>query len=303
MIDLNDDFYKSLLDNLSDGIYFVDCQRKIIYWNKGAERISGFCADEVQGSYCWDNILKHINEQGLMLCHSICPLAATILDGQAREASVYLHHKDGHRVPVLVRTAPLHDVHRDIIGAIEIFSDNTLQSMITQRVSELEKLALLDPLTQLANRRYIEMNLHSRLEELRRYQWPFGILFLDIDHFKLINDTCGHAMGDEILRMVARTFTANMRTSDIVGRWGGEEFVAIVRNIDYQNLYNFAERLRILVAESHLIKESAVIQVTISIGGTLACADDTVESLLQRADQLMYQSKTAGRNRVTLAPS
>ncbi len=303
MIDLNDDFYKSLLDNLSDGIYFVDCQRKIIYWNKGAERISGFCADEVQGSYCWDNILKHINEQGLMLCHSICPLAATILDGQPREASVYLHHKDGHRVPVLVRTAPLYDVHRDIIGAIEIFSDNTLQSMITQRVSELEKLALLDPLTQLANRRYIEMNLHSRLEELRRYQWPFGILFLDIDHFKLINDTYGHAMGDEILRMVARTFTANMRTSDIVGRWGGEEFVAIVRNIDYQNLYNFAERLRILVAESHLIKESAVIQVTISIGGTLACADDTVESLLQRADQLMYQSKTAGRNRVTLAPS
>ncbi len=303
MIDLNDDFYKSLLDNLSDGIYFVDCQRKIIYWNKGAERISGFCADEVQGSYCWNNILKHINEQGLMLCHSICPLAATILDGQPREASVYLHHKDGHRVPVLVRTAPLYDVHRDIIGAIEIFSDNTLQSMITQRVSELEKLALLDPLTQLANRRYIEMNLHSRLEELRRYQWPFGILFLDIDHFKLINDTYGHAMGDEILRMVARTFTANMRTSDIVGRWGGEEFVAIVRNIDYQNLYNFAERLRILVAESHLIKESAVIQVTISIGGTLACADDTVESLLQRADQLMYQSKTAGRNRVTLAPS
>ncbi len=303
MIDLNDDFYKSLLDNLSDGIYFVDCQRKIIYWNKGAERISGFCADEVQGSYCWNNILKHINEQGLMLCHSICPLAATILDGQPREASVYLHHKDGHRVPVLVRTAPLYDVHRDIIGAIEIFSDNTLQSMITQRVSELEKLALLDPLTQLANRRYIEMNLHSRLEELRRYQWPFGILFLDIDHFKLINDTYGHAMGDEILRMVARTFTANMRTSDIVGRWGGEEFVAIVRNIDYQNLYNFAERLRILVAESHLIEESAVIQVTISVGGTLACADDTVESLLQRADQLMYQSKTAGRNRVTLAPS
>ncbi len=303
MIDLNDDFYKSLLDNLSDGIYFVDCQRKIIYWNKGAERISGFCADEVQGSYCWNNILKHINEQGLMLCHSICPLAATILDGQPREASVYLHHKDGHRVPVLVRTAPLYDVHRDIIGAIEIFSDNTLQSMITQRVSELEKLALFDPLTQLANRRYIEMNLHSRLEELRRYQWPFGILFLDIDHFKLINDTYGHAMGDEILRMVARTFTANMRISDIVGRWGGEEFVAIVRNIDYQNLYNFAERLRILVAESHLIEESAVIQVTISIGGTLACADDTVESLLQRADQLMYQSKTAGRNRVIIAAS
>ncbi len=303
MIDLNDDFYKSLLDNLYDGIYFVDRQRKITYWNKGAERISGFRADEVQGNYCWNNILRHINDQGLALCHTICPLAATILDGQAREASVYLHHKDGHRVPVLVRTAPLHDVHRDIVGAIEIFSDNTLQSMITQRVTELEKLALLDPLTQLANRRYIEMNVHSRLEELRRYHWPFGVLFLDVDHFKLINDTYGHAVGDEVLRMLARTFTANMRTSDIFGRWGGEEFVAIVRNVDHEHLYNFADRLRILVAESHLIEKSSVIHVTISIGGTLARADDNVESLLQRADQLMYQSKTAGRNRVTLAPS
>ncbi len=302
-MDLNDDFYKSLLDNLSDGIYFVDCQRKITYWNKGAERISGFCAEEVQENYCWNNILRHINDQGVVLCHGICPLAATILDGQAREASVYLHHKEGHRVPVLVRTAPLYDAHRHIIGAIEIFSDNTAQSMITQRVNELERLALLDPLTQLANRRYIEMNLHSRLEELRRYRWPFGVLFLDVDHFKFINDTYGHATGDEILRMLARTFTANMRTSDIFGRWGGEEFVAIVRNIDYEHLYNLAERLRMLIAESYLIENSSVIHVTISIGGTLAHADDTVESLLQRADHLMYQSKTAGRNRVIIAAS
>lgn len=300
-MDLNDDFYRSLLDNLYDGIYFVDCQRKIIYWNKGAERITGFRADEVQGNHCWNNILRHINDQGVALCHTICPLAATILDGQTREASVYLHHKDGHRVPILVRTAPLYDAHRHIIGAIEIFSDNTAQSMITERVNELEKLALLDPLTQLANRRYIEMNLHSRLEELRRYHWPFGVLFLDVDHFKSINDTYGHMVGDEILRMLARTFTANMRASDIFGRWGGEEFVAIVRNVDHEQLYSFAERLRILVAESYLIEESAVIQATISIGGTLARTDDTVESLLQRADQLMYQSKTAGRNRVTLA--
>lgn len=302
-MDLNDAFYKSLLDNLYDGIYFVDRQRKITYWNKGAERISGFCAEEVQENYCWNNILRHINDQGVALCYGICPLAATILDGQAREASVYLHHKEGHRVPVLVRTAPLYDAHRHIIGAIEIFSDNTAQSMITQRVNELERLALLDPLTQLANRRYIEMNLHSRLEELRRYRWPFGVLFLDVDHFKLINDTYGHTMGDEILRMLARTFTANMRTSDIFGRWGGEEFVAIVRNVDHEHLYNLAERLRILIAESYLIEKLSVIHVTISIGGTLARADDTVESLLQRVDQLMYQSKTAGRNRVIIAAS
>ena len=93
-----------LLDSLFDGVYFVDLDRRITYWNAGAERISGYLRSEVVGSCCADNLLRHIDTEGHKLCQDGCPLAATMRDGKTRESSVYLHHKFGHRVPVLVRT-------------------------------------------------------------------------------------------------------------------------------------------------------------------------------------------------------
>ena len=191
------DIYKSLLDNLYDGVYIVDEERKINYWNKGTERITGFSFSEVAGRHCWDNLLVHINDRGVSLCQGKCPLAETIEDGNLREAQVYLHHKDGHRVPVLVRIAPIKDSNGRILGGVEIFSDNSEHVALLQKVGELQELALLDALTGLGNRRYIEINLNTRIDERARYGWPFGIMFIDIDHFKRINDGYGHHVGDE----------------------------------------------------------------------------------------------------------
>lgn len=301
-MDIDDDLYKTLLDSLYDGVYFVDRQRKITYWNKGAEAITGFSSVEVVGRHCWDNILRHVDEQGNELCFTTCPLMATIRDGKKHEVEIYLHRPDGQRVPVMVRTAPVHDAEGNIIGAVEVFSDNSDRLAIAQRIKELEQLALLDPLTQLANRRYLELSLSLRLDEMQRYGWPFGVLFIDADHFKRINDVYGHQIGDEVLRMIGRTFMNNARSSDIVGRWGGEEFVAIIRNVNHEGLYILAERFRLLIAESRLPVWPMTIRVTVSIGATLAQPGDTAETLLKRADQLLYASKHAGRNHVTMDP-
>ena len=292
--------YKELLDTLYDGVYFVDRDRRIRYWNKAAEKMTGYTLKEVLGKPCAENILKHIDEHGANLCAEGCPLAKTLLDGKLREAEIFCHHKKGHRLPISVRVAPVTDGNGRIVGAVESFSDNSPRAAILARIEELEKLALLDPLTRLANRRYIEIALQGRLEEMRRYGWPFGVLSLDIDHFKEVNDNHGHPAGDEVLKAVANTLIHNARVFDAIGRWGGEEFIGIISNADDKRLLAVAERFRALVGQSHVPADGATIRVTISIGATLAKAGDTVDTLIARADQLMYQSKKAGRNKVTL---
>jgi len=294
----NDKLYKDILDNIYDGIYFADRSRSITYWNKGAERISGFESSEVIGKSCSDNILMHVDNRGDNLCKSACPLAKTIRDGKIRETEVFLHHKNGHRVPVAIRTTPLRDEKGKIVGAVEIFSDNSSQIALRQRFNELQQMALYDKLTGIANRRYIEMNLKTRFGEMRRYGRIFGVIFIDIDHFKKVNDTYGHDVGDRVLKMVADTLVSNLRAFDILGRWGGEEFVSVVVNVNEELLSSIAHRFRFLVEQSRLFVQSVDIRVTVSIGATLARPKDTVKTLIKRADRLMYRSKQLGRNRV-----
>ena len=193
---LEKDSFERIIENLHDGLYFVDRDRVITYWNKAAEQISGFTANEVIGTSCSDNILTHVDSEGNNLCTGMCPLAATIADGKPRKDEVYMHHKEGHRIPVSVRVSTLTDRDGNIIGGIELFTDISNQAANELRVKELEKLALLDNLTQLANRNYIEKEVQSRFEEQKRFNVPFGILFLDIDHFKKFNDIYGHDVGD-----------------------------------------------------------------------------------------------------------
>ena len=113
--------YKLWLDNLFDGAYVVDTKRVIQYWNKAAEELTGFTADEVVGRSSADNILNHVDLAGNLLCIIGCPLLGTLCDGQKREELVFLHHKQGHRIPIQIRVSPIQDESGKVIGAIEIF--------------------------------------------------------------------------------------------------------------------------------------------------------------------------------------
>jgi diguanylate cyclase (GGDEF)-like protein/PAS domain S-box-containing protein len=295
------DLYKTLLDNLSDGVYVVDRDRRINYWNRGAEAISGRSPEEITGRFCQDNLLKHINEAGIELCKNGCPLLATIKDGAARSAEVSLLHKDGHRVPVFVRTSPIRDSDGEIIGAIETFQDNTEKFVYRRKIEELERLALIDPLTGLPNRRCLDKRLEETRDEWERTGRTFGVLFCDIDNFKDVNDRYGHETGDEMLKLVGRTLLSNFRLYDVVGRWGGEEFIAVVSNVTEEKLMRIARRLKVLVNHSSLRVEDRVLSVTLSIGATICREDESESELIERADQLMYQSKERGRDRITFS--
>ena len=289
-----------VLENLHDGLYFTDTHRVITFWNHAAERITGYTAAEVLGRSCAANILVHVDTDGRSLCRGLCPLALTMADSVGREAEVFLRHRDGHRVPVLVRTGPLKDRAGQVVGGVELFTDLSNILANNSRVRELEQLALLDTLTQLANRAYLQREIEARFEEMRRYGIPFGLLFMDIDFFKRFNDTYGHDVGDDVLKLVANTFVANSRAFDVYGRWGGEEFVGVIRSIDAEDLVVLGNRMRVLVNQSFLMHDEARLGVSISLGATVAKPDDTAESLIKRADQLLYRSKKEGRNRLTL---
>jgi len=287
--------YKKILDNLYDAVYIVDQERRITYWNQAAAALTGFDADQVVGSFCHDNILRHVDEQGRLLCWTGCPLTKTLGDGQSHGAMYYLHHRHGHRIPVSLRVTPITDEQGRVVGAAEVFRDHSSTLETQNRMRELEQLSLLDALTALPNRRYLEITLQSRLNEQDRYG------FMDLDGFKKINDAHGHAMGDEALKVTAKTLAASVRSFDLVGRWGGEEFVAILTRVQRRDVQVVAERCRDLVAQSSVRTSKKPIAITISIGGALSQPGDTSETLIARADEMMYRCKEMGGNRVCLA--
>ncbi|UZP65951.1 GGDEF domain-containing protein [Desulfovibrio mangrovi] len=293
---MQENFYKEVLDSMADGVYFVDKDRRITYWNKGAERISGYRSDEVVGKSCAENLLLHIDDMGIQLCRTGCPLNGATRRGQSCEMSVYMHHKHGHRILVSVRAYPMCDRNGSIIGAVEVFSPQTRGDDVLKELEELRKEVLRDPLTGIGNRRYADITLKTFEAIQRADKVRYCVLMVDIDHFKEVNDTWGHHIGDEILKMVAQSLAGGLRIFDVACRWGGEEFIVLLPNETNATLFSVAERLRKLIETSWLDHEGSHLRVTASFGGAMAKEDEPAESVVARADCLLYRSKQSGRN-------
>lgn len=296
---VDEGIYRSLVDNLHDGVYMLDRQRRITYWNRGAERLTGYTAEEVVGRSCAANILMHTDLHGTPLCTNLCPAALTIDDGTVREESIVLHHKDGHRKTVYMRCAPVHDASGQVIGAVETFTDNAARLASQQRVEELRDTMLLDPLTELGSRPFIEMTVRSRLFEQGRDQRPFGVLFVGIDRLGKINETYGSEVGDRVLKMIAGTLREIADGEPVVGRWEEAAFAVIARAADAHELCQLGERIRRFVRQSSVQVGSEMVWVTASIGATLARPGDRPDTLLGRAAELMARSKATGRDRLS----
>lgn len=169
------------------------------------------------------------------------------------------------------------------------------QQELMEMNQRLETAASTDPLTGLKNRRFFQESLLANLKTYQETQSPFSLLIIDIDHFKSINDTYGHPVGDLVLSGLARLLQSLSREIDVVARYGGEEFVAILPDTDQANAIQTAEKYRTTTA-STLLGEN---KITISIGVATVSKEDTDSSLLQKADTALYASKSGGRNRVT----
>jgi diguanylate cyclase (GGDEF)-like protein len=161
--------------------------------------------------------------------------------------------------------------------------------------------ARIDALTQIGNRHALNQALQTEMVIAERYQQPFSLLIIDIDHFKAINDDHGHLVGDQVLRAVAKNLQDKLRRSDTVYRYGGEEFVVLLRNTDVNGAAFIAERLRQAVECAAVRGSQGAISVTISTGIAAFEHGTSQTALLDRADKALYQAKQSGRNRVCTA--
>ena len=294
----NEKVFLEIINNLRDGVYIVDVNRRITFWNDAAVAITGYSAEEMIGRTCHDNILNHIDKKGMPLCAEGCPLHASAVDGEHRENEVFLRHKEGYRVPVLVKVFPLVE-NGKVEGVIEIFTQNSPTVYDDDFIESLSDMALSDALTGIPNRRRLESFLNFRFDEFKNFQSKFCVLFIDIDNFRIFNNDYGHQAGDEVLRVLSTSIIATMRRNDLFGRWGGEEFVGIFSLRNATDAPQIAEKIRALVESSHIVYNDERLSVTVSCGVTTARPEDTPETILKRADELMYISKKNGKNRVT----
>ena len=175
-----------------------------------------------------------------------------------------------------------------------------LQDELHQRNAELHRLSQADGLTGLFNRRYLDEELARRSNDSVRHQDPMSLLLFDVDHFKQINDTYGHPVGDLVLQTFAQRMSAGLRAGDIAGRWGGEEFLVILPRTELDGASEVAERIRSATARSPVTAAGQNISVTVSGGCALGPGEST-EALIFLADRCLYQAKAAGRNQIVTA--
>ncbi|MEJ6121525.1 diguanylate cyclase [Vibrio sp. 2-Bac 85] len=209
------------------------------------------------------------------------------------------------------------DIHQQKKAQLSLFKQNqqlelgntTLEKLISikteqleaknkqleEKILEIERLANTDSLTNIANRKKFEEALNSEISRANRYEHALSFVIFDIDHFKLINDSFGHKIGDQVLQNMASVVVNNIRDIDVFARWGGEEFVLILPCITIEAALNFSERLRQLISQTELSKG---VYITCSFGVSEYHNTDTVEDLFHRADQALYRVKNNGRNSV-----
>lgn len=290
--------YLNILDTICDGVHFIDADRRVLFRNKAAQTITGYAADEVVGKICSESQLSSMDESGHPLCTSDCPLYATILDGQPRKERIFMRHKNGHNIPVMVNITPYYD-GGEIVGAIEVFSQESPTVYEDDLVERLSGIAMHDALTGLPNRRYIESFLNYKFDEYARFGKLFAVLFADIDNFGSFNNKYGHDVGDAVLTSIANGIQTSIRKSDLIGRWGGEEIVGIYSIVKPFDAPILAEKFRKLISNTQVPSKEGPLHVTVSAGITVIRPTDTAESIVERADMLMYKSKHAGKDQVS----
>ena len=296
----NGDLYINLLDSLSAGVYVVDQERVISSWNKSAEMLTGHKSSEMVGQCCRGDILKYVDDQGVSVCGEECLAVKSMNNGCMHSMEVYVNHKEGHRVPILVRVSPIKNSQGQVIGAVEELFDNVSKSAYEHKIEELEKCALVDPNTGLMKKRGLEMNLRSVIGVMHRYGWTYGVIYVDIDEFERINEMYGRTMGNDVLKMIAKTLQNSVRVTDVVGRWEDDAFMVIAASVNEDQLNRIANKIRVLVEQSGFSVENGIIRVTASVCATIVRSNDTVSTLFERIDKLMEHDKVFRKKHILL---
>lgn len=293
-----------LLENLYDGFYILDSQLKCVLWNSGVEQLFGRPATDVLQQPWSTEILPHRDLGGRLLPGEELPLLHVLRERRGQTGEVQVQHADQSWVSVELQSVPLIDQRGTLHGVVQIFRDLKYEGRKRGNYRDLKLAASQDALTQIANRGELESQLSQMVTEFEASDGSRSLsaMFLDVDFFKKINDTHGHSVGDAVLVDLAKLLQMETYSGELVGRYGGEEFVVLCPDTELDQCKRKAERLRIAIADTALGGLDAG-AVTSSIGVAEFELGETSESLLKRADKGLYQAKEGGRNKVVAIKS
>jgi diguanylate cyclase (GGDEF)-like protein/PAS domain S-box-containing protein len=269
---------------IDSGILVLDMLGRVVEINPFARKVIGSDRENAIGKPL-DEVLKDWPE---------IYYSPQMLERQEHEISL---DRDGNTLFFIVQVSPIRNERHAIIGHVIVLVDITDRKKAEM---ELERLARTDVLTEVTNRRHFFELAETEFERFKRYGHPLAIMMLDIDHFKQINDNYGHLAGDFVLKSVAAECNKYIRTTDIFGRYGGEEFICLLYRVAPEQAYETAERIRKFIDGTPLEFDGRPIHVTASFGLAFAKSDQTLENVIDLADQCLYKSKTSGRNCVTI---
>jgi diguanylate cyclase (GGDEF)-like protein len=273
-----------LIERMSDGVLVLDAQNRVVDINRAAQQATGAPHTSPIG-----RPLEQVFTAWADLIGKSCDASETQAEIVVGEAAQ--RHLD-------LRILPLLNQRHALVGRLIVWRDIT---ELKRTQAELQRLATSDELTQVHNRRHFLDLAQAELARTIRFSHPMALVFIDIDRFKEINDTLGHAGGDQALAAIAKLCLAQIRAIDIFARLGGEEFVLLLPETDSQTAALVAERLRQAVSQTPITHGGHAITATISLGvATVSGGQSTLELLMQRADQALYSAKQAGRNRVAV---
>jgi diguanylate cyclase (GGDEF)-like protein/PAS domain S-box-containing protein len=293
------EIFKSVLDSLPHGVYMVDRDLKIVCWNRGAEKISGYLAQDMLGRRCREKLLVDLDESNPVACGEACQLTDSMREGRPREAEVFLRHRSGHRIPVYVRAVPLRDSNNRIVGAAETFEETRRMPWQERRKSP-EPEGKLDAATGVPDAETMHSWLQQSYAEAAEHHLPLSVLLVEVDGLKAFQSEHGKEATETELGVVAHTLSNTLRPTDVVGCWGENRFLAIVKNCEEHVLRRVGERVRKMESFSEVEWWGDKLTFTVSIGGAGLTTGEPVEMLLERAEQALKRSLDEGGNRVTV---
>lgn len=292
--------YRTLFETVPQGVVYQDAGGQILTANPAAVRILGLSLDQLQGRASIDSRWRVFREDGTPFPREEFPSMMALRTGKpVRDVIMGIYRPDERYVWILVSAMPLRARDGALEQVYSSFED------ITQRVQleqELKRQASTDFLTGVANRRSFMARLENEFRRLRRLPSAVcAVLAMDVDHFKQINDTFGHAAGDAVLRRLVAIVQASIRDTDLLARTGGEEFAILLPDTPAAASMQLAQRLRQELERGEIAFEAQVLRITVSIGLAMIEPTDTgIDAVLSRADQALYRAKEGGRNRVVM---
>jgi diguanylate cyclase (GGDEF)-like protein/PAS domain S-box-containing protein len=288
------------LQSIGDAVITTDREGRIDYMNPVAEQLSGWGSEEARGENL-GTVLRLLDEVTHEKLEN--PLVRCLREGQLvhfAEHSVLLNRL-GQEIAIQDSAAPIRDRGGDIVGAVVVFRDVTKERRLKRALSYQ---ASHDALTGLINRREFDNRLAEALQSAQQDEGPHALLYVDLDQFKVVNDTCGHSAGDRLLRDVTGLLQAHVRAADTIARLGGDEFGILVRSCTAEQGAKIADNIRQAIRDYRFTWEENTTGIGASIGVVeITRESQSAASLLSAADIACYAAKDSGRNRVHLYDS